>query len=234
MKIMVVLGTYPPAEMQRRREAVLRSVSPGTEVAFGVIEGTVFRRSVSAVNALAAAPLVAAKAKEAEESGCDAVVPFGTLDIGVELARHLVKIPVIGAAQSTFQVAAMLSRRVGVVSYERTSTPFTRRNAFAWGVGDIVVSYQAVEIPLVESGSSHQLIHDALIAASRRAIDEGAEIIFPQGVTMVPVHYSAREIAAELRVPVLDALAISLQTAEMMVRTGLTHSPLTYPPAPSL
>jgi Asp/Glu/hydantoin racemase len=121
-----------------------------------------------------------------------------------------------------------------VISYQQSSIPFTRKNAFNWGVADLVVSYQAIEVPLVESGESHERIRELLVEASRRAIADGAEIIFPQGVTMVPVHYSAREIGEIIGVPVLDALAISIQTAEMMVRTGLSHSPLSYPPVDSL
>jgi Asp/Glu/hydantoin racemase len=49
------------------------------------------------------------------------------------------------------------------------------------------------------------------------------------GVTMVPVQFSAAEFSKELGVPVLDALATSIQTAEMMVRTGVIHSMKTYP-----
>jgi hypothetical protein len=49
------------------------------------------------------------------------------------------------------------------------------------------------------------------------------------GVTMVPVQYSPAEFSKELGVPVLDALATSIQTAEMMVRTGTIHSTRTYP-----
>ena len=65
---------------------------------------------------------------------------------------------------------------------------------------------------------------------ARRHIDEeGAEIIVPMGVTMVPVQYPAAEFSAEIGVPVLDALATSIQTAEIMVRMGLTHSLKTYP-----
>jgi allantoin racemase len=178
--------------------------------------------------------LVAAKAMEAEDAGVDAVVPFGTLDIGVELARHLVQIPVVGACQSTFHLAATLSHRLGVITYERTSIPFTRKNARQWGVEDLVVSWQSIETPLVQSGEAHESIRERLLACGRRAIEDGAELIFPQGVTMVPVHYPATNIAQELGVPVLDALAISIQTAEMMVRTGLRHSPLSYPPVTSL
>jgi allantoin racemase len=234
MRIMVVLGAYPAEEMERRRQAIERCASPGTDIVLGVIDATVFRRNNAEVNALAAAPLVARKAQEAEAAGLDAVVPFGTLDIGVELARHLVKIPVVGAAQSTFHLAATLSQRLGVITYERTSIPFTRKNARTWGVEHLVVSWQSIETPLVSSGEQHLAMRERILECARRAIDEGAELIFPQGVTMVPVHYSATEMADAIGVPVLDALAISIQTAELMVRTGLRHSPLSYPPVAAL
>jgi hypothetical protein len=53
MKIMVVMGEYPPEETERRQKA--------------------------------------------EADGFNAVVPFGTLDVGVEMSRNLVRIPVVGA-----------------------------------------------------------------------------------------------------------------------------------------
>jgi Asp/Glu/hydantoin racemase len=46
---------------------------------------------------------------------------------------------------------------------------------------------------------------------------------------MVPVQYSPQEFEKELGVPVMDALKASIQTAEMMIRMGLTHSTKTYP-----
>jgi Asp/Glu/hydantoin racemase len=68
------------------------------------------------------------------------------------------------------------------------------------------------------------------IDVARELIDKhDAEIIVPMGVTMVPVQYSPEEMAKELGVPVMDALKTSIQTAEMMVRMGLTHSVRTYP-----
>ena len=93
MKIMVVMGEYPPEENERRRQAVLNCSSPGTDIGFAVIKATFFRRSNSQVNSLSAGPLVAEVAVKAEADGYDAVVPFGTLDAGVELARNLVRIP---------------------------------------------------------------------------------------------------------------------------------------------
>jgi Asp/Glu/hydantoin racemase len=47
------------------------------------------------------------------------------------------------------------------------------------------------------------------------------------------VQYAAQEFEKELGVPVMDALKTSIQTAEMLVRMGLTHSNKTYPRPPA-
>jgi len=230
MKIMVVMGEYPPEEAERRREAVLQCASPGTEIRFGVIRGTFFARHSSEATALAAAPLVGELAKQAEAEGWDAVVPFGTLDVGVQLSRNLVRIPVVGAGQSVLHLGAQLSDRLGVISYEQKSIPFMRKNMRLWGVERFVVAIQSVEIPLAESTNMRTAMRERFLRLARRLIDEaGAEIIVPMGVTMVPVHYSAAEFSAELGVVVLDALATSIQTAEMMARMGVAHSVKSYP-----
>ena len=66
MKIMVVMGEYPPEEAERRRQAVLKCASQGTEIGFSVVKATFFRRSNSEANALATGPLVAEAAQKAE------------------------------------------------------------------------------------------------------------------------------------------------------------------------
>jgi allantoin racemase len=230
MKIMVVMGEYPPQETERRREAVRKCASPGTEIAFGVIGATFFRRANAQINALIAGPLVAEVAQKAAADGFDAVVPFGTLDAGVELARNLVRIPVVGAGQSVMHLGLQLSNRLGVVAYEKSSIPFMRKQMHSWKVLDAVVGIRSVEIALLDSTANRVAMRDRFINLAKELIDQNdAEIIVPMGVTMIPVHYSAVEISAELGVPVLDALATSIQTAEMMVRMGTTHSIRTYP-----
>jgi allantoin racemase len=233
MKIMMVMGEYPPEEGERRRKAVLKCASPGTEIGFAVIKATFFRRSNSQVNSLSAGPLVAEVAQKAETDGYNAVVPFGTLDAGVELARNLVRIPVVGAGQSVMHLGAQLSNRLGVIAYEEKSVPFMRKQMHAWRVADSVVAIRSVQIPLMESTSRRDVLRDRFMAVARELIDtHGAELIVPMGVTMVPVQYAAAEFEKELGVPVVDALKTSIQTAEMMVRMGLTHSTRTYPRVP--
>jgi allantoin racemase len=229
MKIIVVMGEYPPEEGERRRQAVLRCASPGTEIGFGVIKATFFRRSNSQVNSLSAGPLVAEIAIKAEADGYDAVVPFGTLDAGVELSRNLVRIPIVGAGQSVMHLAVQLSNRLGVIAYEEKSMPFMRKQMHAWRVADSVVAMRSVQVPLMESTRNRDAIRERFIRCAREMIDDhDVEIIVPMGVTMVPVQYAPEEFEKELGVPVMDALKTSIQTAEMMVRMGLTHRTRTY------
>jgi Asp/Glu/hydantoin racemase len=97
-----------------------------------------------------------------------------------------------------------------------------------------MVGIEAVEIPLLDSTQNRTTMRQRFLDASKKMIEEDdAEIIVPMGVTMVPVQYSPAEFTKELGVPVLDALAVSIQTAEMMVRTGATHSTRTYGRKPS-
>jgi allantoin racemase len=230
MKIMVVMGEYPADERERRRQAVLKCASPGTEIGFGVIKATFFVRANAQINALAAGPLVAEVAQKAEADGYDAVVPFGTLDAGVELARNLIRIPVVGAGQAVMHLGVQLSHRLGVVTYETSSIPFMRKQMHAWRALDAVVGIRAIEIPLLDSAANRAAMRERFLQVSRELIEkEDAEVIVPMGVTMVPVQYAPAEFTKELEVPVLDALATSIQTAEMMVRTGAIHSMKTYP-----
>ncbi len=233
MKIMVVMGEYPQPEADKRRQAVLACASPGTEISFDVIKATFFRHSNSQVNSLSAGPLVAEVAIKAEAAGYDAVVPFGTLDAGVELSRNLVKIPVVGAGQSVLHLGAQLTNRLGVVAYEDKSIPFMRKQIHAWRVADYVVGIRGIGIPLPESSKNRDAMRGRFIEVARYLIDQcDAEIIVPMGVTMVPVQYAPEEMEQELGVPVMNALKTSIQTAEMMVRMGLTHSLRTYPRPP--
>ena len=234
MKILVVMGEYPPEETERRRQAVRDCASPDAEIGFAVIKATFFRRSNSQVNSLSAGPLVAEVAIKAEADGYDAVVPFGTLDAGVELARNLVRIPVVGAGQSVMHLGAQLSNRLGVIAYEEKSIPFMRKQMHAWRVADSVVGIRAVDIPLPESTKKRGAMRVRFIQMARDLIDHHhAEIIVPMGVTMVPVQFAPQEFEKDLGVPVMDALKTSIQTAEMLVRMGLSHSTRTYPRPPT-
>ena len=150
MKIMVVMGEYPQTKENGAGKPCLNA--PRRE-----------RRSVSALSKNFLRPR-----QRADQRSCRGPVggrgrpegrsgrlrcggSLGILDAGVELARNLVRIPVVGAGQSVMHLGVQLSNRLGIVAYESSSLPFIRKNLHAWRVLDSVVGIEAVEIPLLDS-----------------------------------------------------------------------------------
>ena len=232
MKIAVLHGQYPEPELARRQAAVRACASVGTEISFVQLDTTFYLAGAGAASAQFLAPDVCRAAKAAEEGGADAVVPFGTLDPGVEAARHFVDIPVVGAGQAGYHLAAMLGQRIAVLVYRKASIPHAMRLARANGAAHCVASYQGVDIGLEEAADRKEELKWKILALAAQSRDrDGADVLFPQGVTMVPVHFSAREISEEVGMPVVDALAASIALAELCVNTGIRNSRVAYPAA---
>ena len=60
--------------------------------------------------------------------------------------------------------------------------------------------------------------------------DKGAECIIPLGGKLIPYVVDPLDLEKATGAPVLNTKAIGIQFAEMCVRLGLVHSPLSYPP----
>jgi hypothetical protein len=58
---------------------------------------------------------------------------------------------------------------------------------------------------------------EALVAAGRKLIDKGAELICPSGLAYIPIRVSAVEVSRRLGILVLDPALLSIRTAEMLV-----------------
>lgn len=207
-----------------RRDACRRAASPGTTVEFAEIMAGRMIRGASLSTELfvaLATPAVVEVAQRAQADGVDAVVPLGTLDIGVDAAVRQVDIPVVGAGRTGYHLAASLGSRIGVIVYEASTLDYAWRAARGYGVESFITSVRAVGIPTREMTDRRAALKEALVAIGREQVErEGAQVIFPQGISMVPVHFSAGEIAAEVGVPVVDALTASLRMAEFLVTTG--------------
>lgn len=224
MRILVVHQEYPEAERTIRRDACVAAASPGTTVEFvEVMAGRMLRGSALSTELFVslAAPAVVEEAQKAEAAGVDAVVPLGTLDLGVDAAVRHVDIPVVGSGRTGFHLAASLGKRIGVIVYEPSTIGHSWNAAWSYGVAPFITSVRTVGIPTREMRQRRDDLKAALVRIGREQIEqEGAEVIFPQGISMVPVHFPAGEIAAELGVPVIDGLTAGIRMAEFLVATG--------------
>ncbi|CAN5356658.1 hypothetical protein BH11ACT5_BH11ACT5_12870 [soil metagenome] len=228
--IAVVLAQYPDDERQRREDAVRAAAPQGQDITFVEIQGSVYKKGLTQYHRSAIAPLVAQAALEAERNGAGAVVPYGTLDLGIEESRHVVDIPVMGPGRTGTHVAQTLASRISVLCYDQPHVVMFRKLLPSWGVTEGITSIRPVHVPITEMARDVDLLRRKFLEQAREAIEvEGAEVILPLGMTMVPVLMSAQSLSDDLGVPVLDPIALTLQVASGLAAAGFTNSRVAYP-----
>ncbi|HVR33028.1 MAG TPA: aspartate/glutamate racemase family protein [Acidimicrobiia bacterium] len=232
VRIAVLLAQYPQHELDIRTDAVLRAAPLSVDVVIRQISGSVYRKGLTNLHRAMVAPLVARAAADAEREGCKAIVPYGTLDLGVEEARHVVDIPIMGPGRVGSHAAAMVSDRFAIVCYDVPHVVMFRRLTREWGIDGHVTSIREVGVAVTEMAADPGRLRERFLAVAREAVEtEGAELILPLGMTMVPVHLDAGDLTAELGIPVLDPLALSLRMAEGLAATRFVNSRVAYPSA---
>jgi len=229
--IIPVVGEHWIAPVQ---EAYGRAGRPGTEIsAVAIDRGPASIESVR--DEALAIPAVLSQVRTAEEEGMDAVVLDCMADPGLDPARELASIPVIGPAQAAMHLAAMLAHRFSVITVLEQGIPGVHRQALRYGLTEKVASVRAINIPVLEMSEDRKRVTRAVIEESAKAVcEDGAHIIVPGCTEMIGMAPVVQECLAErgCEVPVIDPPAMSVKLAEGLVDMGLAHSKRTYPPPP--
>lgn len=186
----------------------------------------------SAFDEALALPGTIARIIEAERDGADAVVIDCFGDPGVDAGREATGITVLGPAQVSMHLAAMLGHRFSIITVLDAVVPLIDDLATKYGLHDKLASIRVVDIPVLDLGD-HQRLVDALAdEAVKAVVEDGAHaIVF--GCT------GMRGCAAGLKrsleekgyhgIPVIDPVVAAFKIAEALVDLGLTPSKRTYP-----
>jgi allantoin racemase len=164
----------------------------------------------------------------AEKKRYDAVVIGCFYDPGIREARELVSIPVIVPAEATLHVAATLGHKFSIIVGRRKWIPKMESNVYLYGLERKLASFKVLEFTVPRMFAEPEKLEKAILTQAKKAIEEdGAEVIV-LGCTMESGFM--KELTRKLKVPVLDAVAISWKYAEMMAdlyrKVGLVHSKL--------
>jgi allantoin racemase len=109
-----------------------------------------------------------------------------------------------------------------------------RHNARKLGLMENLASVRAVDIPVLSLEDS-RLLEERLLEQAEKAIrEDGAEAIVLGCTGMLGL---AQNLMRELRdaglpVPVVDPTAAAIGYLQVLIRAGLAHSKLAYPPPP--
>lgn len=179
---------------------------PGTDIQFAVaqyLHGTQFL----------------AGALRAQQENYDAFLLCTLPEPALAEIRSVLDIPVVGYCESALHTACYLGQRIGILSFIEGMIPLVEKNVLRHGLGsrfggirpvgfgfqDVLAGY-ANPAPLIERFRT----------AARRMIADGIDVIIP-GEAPLCTLLSQHGVSRVDDVPVVDAFATSLLTAEMLV-----------------
>lgn len=162
----------------------------------------------------------------AERDGYDAVVIGCFDDPGLQEARELVNIPVIGPGESCTHLACMLGHKFSIVTAKREALARLEDHLFIYGLEKKLASFRFINMGVLEMEKHPDKMHKEVLQEARKAIEEdGAEVIV-LGCTVETGFMD--KLIKELKVPVIDVTVVSFKFAELLAdlkkKVGLSHS----------
>jgi len=165
-------------------------------------------------------------ALRAEAEGYDAFAVGSVQDPGLEEARSLVGIPVVGYGESAMHLACLLGSRFAVIAFQQGFDEMLDLRIRRLGLAEraiptvlIDVNYGDVSKGLLDP---KQLV-EQFTAAAKRAIAQGAQALIP-GQLYLSEAMARAGVTRIDEVPVVDGLSATLKMAETMTdlhRLGL-------------
>ena len=143
-------------------------------------------------------------------------------DTGLEAARCVADVPVIGIGEAAFHVASLIAHKFSVVTTLARSLAPIEHNLVKYGLAARCARVRASNVPVLaleEPGS--QARHTIQDEIERALVEDGAEAIVLGCAGMTEL---ARDLERAIGVPVLDGVACAVALAESVARLGLRTS----------
>ncbi|WP_333770559.1 aspartate/glutamate racemase family protein [Streptomyces sp. IBSBF 2435] len=155
------------------------------------------------------------------EGPVDAVVMAGFGEHGREGARELLDVPVVDITEAAAHLACLLGRRYGVVTTLDRTAGQIQDSLHTAGVGQNCAAVVGTGLAVLDLDEDSDLVTGAFVAAGRRAMAAGAEVLVLGCAGMTGLE---RGVSAALGLPVVDGVGAAVRLAESLVALGLTTS----------
>jgi allantoin racemase len=178
---------------------------------------------------VASVPIVE-KVVQAERDGVEGAFIDCFGDPGVDAARELVNIPVVGGFQPAALAAMLIARRWSVVTVLKNVLPMIGDLARKMGVEGSLASVRDINTPVLAL-QDKRVLHERLLGEIEKAVNvDGAEAVVLGCTGMMGLARSLAESMAKkgTPVPVVDPTAAAIGYLELLVRSGLSQSRLAY------
>ena len=221
MRILVI-NPNSSVEMTQSIENVLQQIKRSdTEVTVIRTEGAPTAIQ-SATDAALATPYVLEQVRKANEGGVDAIVLACFSDPGLEPAREISDVLVLGIQETTLHIAAMLGHKYSVLTPLAGRIASKEQDMRRFKAESSCASVRALGMTVAETESDPKRTKARILAVAREAIEQdGAEVMVLGCAGMVGY---AEDVERELGIVVLDPTTITFKVAEALVDAGIRHS----------
>ncbi|WP_137131651.1 aspartate/glutamate racemase family protein [Rhizobium sp. FY34] len=217
MRILLINPNTTQSMTATAADAARRVAASGTEIM--ALTSAMGPASIEGYydEALAVPGLLMALA-QGEKSGADAAIIACFDDTGLDAARALANIPVIGICEAALSAVSFIAQRVTIVTtMERSRLPIEHLVQRYGMAGRVKV--RAADIPVLSledpQSNARERLRSEISAALR---DDRAEAIVLGCAGMADL---VAELRAEFSVPVVDGVAAAVKQAESLVSMGL-------------
>ncbi|QCI63250.1 aspartate/glutamate racemase family protein [Phreatobacter stygius] len=143
-------------------------------------------------------------------------------DTGLDAARSMVEVPVIGIGEAAMHMATLVAGKFSVVTTLAVSVPALEHNVLKYGFAHRCARVRACEVPVLALEDPASGARAKISAEIARAMAEDrAEAIVLGCAGMADL---ARSLSAEHGLPVVDGVAAAVKLAEGLVALGLRTS----------
>jgi allantoin racemase len=226
-------GPMGPREVARREALLNDWAFEGTRVS--VVEVSHGPASIeSAYEESLAIPPTLDLIRDCEAEGYDAAIIGCFGDPGLEAARELVTMPVIGPSEASLLLAAGLGHRFSVLTIYESLVAGQELLAHKAGVAAKLASVRATDIAVLDLMKDRGRTLERVIEVGRAAVLEDRADALLLGCMTMSFLDVAEQVCAEVGVPVVNAGKAALKAAETLVSLSLSHSKKAYPTPPKL
>lgn len=166
---------------------------------------------------------------QAEKEGIDGVIMGCAGDPGVDGAREVVSIPIVGPAQASFALASMLGRKFSIVTPVDQTIGTSIDLAVKYGFRESLASVRSAGISVLDINKDPNIASKFSLDAARKAKDvDGADCIVLGCMSLAFAGFD-KEASRELGIPVINPAMASLKMLETLIEMKISHSKKAYP-----
>lgn len=150
----------------------------------------------------------------------DGIIVAGFSDVGVDAIKEILEIPVLGIAETSYYLAALLSHRFSVLTGTDKWTPPKDDYTRALCIRDKIASFRSYSE--WDENDDFETLKNRLINVSKKCINEdGAEAIVLGGGPLVGYGSLLQEL---LGIPVIDPTIATFKMMESIIDLGYRQS----------